>query len=183
MKNYISLKAICVAGLFAIAGCASTQTQQAPGEYFDDATVTGKVKSALIADPAAHARQIEVETFRGVVQLSGFVDSQDERIAAVKVAEGVQGAKSVRDNLEVRTDSASVGEALDGAVVTARVKTALVANPVTKARQINVTTADGVVQLSGFVDSPTEKSTASDVAGTVPGVRIVQNDLETKPAP
>ena len=183
MNNYVWLKAICAAGLFAMAGCASTQTQQAPGEYFDDATITGKVKSALITDPVAHAHQIEVETFRGVVQLSGFVDSQNERVAAVKVAEGVQGVKSVHDNLKIRTDDASVGEALDDSVVTARVKTALVANPVTKARQINVTTADGVVQLSGFVDSPTERSTATEVARAVPGVRLVQNDLETKPAP
>ncbi len=168
-----SLQSMCVAGLLAVAGCASTQTQQAPGEYVDDATLTGKVKSALIADPVAEAHQIEVETFRGVVQLSGFVDSQNERVAAVKVAQGVQGVKSVHDNLKISPDNATVGEALDDTVVTARVKTALVANPVTKARQINVATADGVVQLSGFVDSPKEKSTATEVARTVPGVRLV----------
>lgn len=177
------LKSMCVAGLFAVAGCASTQNQQAPGEYADDATLTGKVKAALIADPVAEAHQIEVETFRGVVQLSGFVDSQNERVAAVKVAEGVQGVKSVHDNLKIRPENATVGKALDDSVVTARVKTALVANPVTKARQINVATADGVVQLSGFVDSPNEKSTATEVARTVPGVRLVQNELETKPKP
>lgn len=182
-RNIRSLTAIGVAGLFAVAGCASTQTQQAPGEYVDDATLTGKVKSALIADPVAEAHQIEVETFRGVVQLSGFVDSQNERVAAVKVAEGVQGVKSVHDNLKIRTDDGSIGAALDDSVVTARVKTALVANPVTKARQINVETADGVVQLSGFVDSASEKSTATEVARTIPGVRLVQNELEMKPNP
>ena len=177
------LKALSVAALFAAAGCASTQNQQAPGEYVDDSTLTGKVKSALIADPVAQAHQIEVETYRGVVQLSGFVDSQNERVAAVKVAEGVQGVKSVHDNLKIRTQDATVGDALDDSVVTARVKTALIANPVTKARQINVATADGIVQLSGFVDSANEKSTATEVARTVPGVRLVQNELETKPAP
>jgi hyperosmotically inducible periplasmic protein len=101
----------------------------------------------------------------------------------VKIAEGVQGVKSVHDNLKIRTDNPTVGEALDDSVVTARVKTALIANPVTKARQINVATADGVVQLSGFVDSSNEKSTATEVARTVPGVRLVQNELEMKPAP
>ena len=183
IRPFPRLRAISVAALFAAAGCASTQNQQAPGEYVDDATLTGKVKSALIADPVAEAHQIEVETYRGVVQLSGFVDSQNERAAAVKVAEGVQGVKSVHDNLKIRTNDATVGEALDDSVVTARVKTALVANPVTKARQINVATADGIVQLSGFVDSPNEKSTATEIARTIPGVRLVQNELEMKPAP
>jgi hyperosmotically inducible protein len=83
----------------------------------------------------------------------------------------------------VRTESHTAGAALDDSVVTTRVKGALVANPVTKARQINVATADGIVQLSGFVDSAAEKSTATEVARSVPGVRLVQNDLETKPAP
>jgi hyperosmotically inducible protein len=174
-------KAMSVAALFAAAGCASTQNQQAPGEYADDATLTGKVKSALIADPVAESHQIEVETYRGVVQLSGFVDSQNERVAAVNVAKGVSGVKSVHDNLKIRTDASTVGEALDDSVLTARVKTALIANPVTKARQINVATADGVVQLSGFVDSANEKSTATEVARTIPGVRLVQNELEMKP--
>jgi hyperosmotically inducible periplasmic protein len=182
-SHFRTLKAVSVAALFAAAGCASTQNQQAPGEYVDDTTLTGQVKTALIADPIAQAHQIEVETYRGVVQLSGFVDSQNERVAAVKVAEGVRGVKSVHDNLKIRTEDATVGDALDDSVVSARVKTALIANPVTKARQINVATADGVVQLSGFVDSANEKTTATEVARTVPGVRLVQNELEMKPAP
>jgi hyperosmotically inducible protein len=177
-----TFKVMCIAGLLAVAGCASTKTQQAPGEYFDDATVSAKVKSALIADPVAEAHDIKVETFRGVVQLSGFVESQNQRDAAVRVAQGVKGVKSVHDNLELKSDR-TVGEALDDSVVTARVKTALIDNPVTKARQISVATADGVVQLSGFVDSPNEKNTATEVARSVPGVRLVQNELETKPAP
>lgn len=80
--NIGTLKLMCVAGLLAIAGCASTKTQQAPGEYFDDSTITAKVKSALIADPVAQAHEVKVETYRGVVQLSGFVESQSGREAA-----------------------------------------------------------------------------------------------------
>ena len=181
--NIGTLKLMCIAGLLAIAGCASTKTQQAPGEYIDDATITAKVKSALIADPVAQAHEVKVETYRGVVQLSGFVGSQSGREAAVKVAQGVKGVKSVHDNLEVKPMDRTVGETVDDSVVTARVKTALVDNPVTKAGQINVDTANGVVQLSGFVDSPNEKNTAAEVARSVPGVRLVQNELETKPAP
>ena len=182
MKNPI-LKSTFVVALLALAACASTRTQQAPGEYADDTAITTKVKAALIANPVAQAHQIEVETFRGVVQLSGFVDSTNERATAQQVAQGVAGVKSVHNNLEVRSDNHTAGAALDDGVVTTRVKTALVANPVTKARQINVATSNGIVQLSGFVDSATEKSTATQVAMSIPGVRNVQNELETKPAP
>jgi len=182
MKNSI-FKTFTLIALVALAACASTKTQQAPGEYADDATITTKVKSALIANPVAQAHQIDVETFRGVVQLSGFVDSTNERETAQMVAAHVAGVKSVHNKLQVRTEPQTAGAALDDSVVTTRVKSALVANPVTKARQINVATADGIVQLSGFVDSATEKSTATEVARSIPGVRLVQNDLETKVAP
>jgi hyperosmotically inducible protein len=94
----------------------------------------------------------------------------------------VAGVKSVRDNLQVRNDR-SAGTATDDSMLTAKVKSALFANPVTKARQINVATAEGVVQLSGFVDSAAEKSTATEVARSVAGVRSVKNELEMKPAP
>jgi len=169
-------------GLLTLAACASTPTHQAPGEYVDDATITTKVKSALIANPVAKAHEIEVETFRGVVQLSGFVDTTTERDTAQKVAQNVGGVKSVHNNIEVRSEGHSVGAALDDTVVTTRVKSALVANPVTKAHEINVATANGVVLLSGFVDSADEKTTAAEVARRVEGVRDVRNELETKPA-
>ena len=181
MRNR-NMKTIGVAALLVLAGCASTKTQQAPGEYVDDATVTTKVKAALVADSKAEAHHIDVETFRGVVQLSGFVESDAERKAAVADAKKVTGVKEVRDNLQVRSQQ-STGEAVDDTVISTKVKSALFANPVTKARQINVATADGVVQLSGFVDSASEKSTATEVARTVAGVRSVKNELETKPAP
>lgn len=172
---------VVLVALVALTACAPTRTREAPGEYFDDANLTAHVKSALIVDPATKAHQIEVETFRGVVQLSGFVNSTNELETATQVAASVRGVKSVHNNLEVRMDGETAGEVLDDSVVTTRVKTALIANPVTKARQINVeTTAGGVVQLSGFVDSASEKLTATEVANSVSGVREVHNELEIK---
>ncbi len=105
-KMYLILMTL---GLLGLAACASTPTHQAPGEYFDDATITTKVKSALIANPVAEAHEIEVETFRGVVQLSGFVDTTNERDTAQKVAQRVAGVKSVHNNIEVRSDGHSCG--------------------------------------------------------------------------
>ena len=176
-----SLRAgIVVVALAALAACAASRTQQSTGEHIDDSIITAKVKTALIDDPATKARQIEVDTFRGTVQLNGFVDSTDEKAAASRVAHSVNGVQNVRNNLSVGHTDRSAGEVVDDSVVTTKVKAALVAEPATKARDITVVTRDGIVQLSGFVDSATEKSTAAEVAQGVNGVKEVRNDLQIK---
>jgi len=87
---------------------------------------------------------------------------------------------SVRNNLEVRTAARSAGTTLDDSVISTKVKTALIGNPITKARQINVETSKGVVQLSGFVDDGAEKAEAERVAAQVEGVTAVHNELVVK---
>src|SRR3990172_13064289 len=81
-----------------IAGCAASRTQESTGEYFDDSTVTAKVKAAILGDPALKVLQINVETLKGVVQLSGFVNSPQAVSRAVEGARGVSGVKSVTNN-------------------------------------------------------------------------------------
>jgi hyperosmotically inducible protein len=171
---------IVALALAALAACAASRTQQSTGEQIDDSLITTKVKAALIDDPATKARQIEVDTFRGTVQLNGFVDSADEKAAASRVAHSVNGVQNVRNNLNVGHTDRSAGEVVDDSVVTAKVKAALVAEPATKARDITVVTREGIVQLSGFVDSATEKATAAEVAQGISGVREVRNDLQIK---
>ena len=83
-------------------GCASTPTKDSTGEYVDDATITTKVKSALLGDEAVKSFEIKVETFKGVVQLAGFVDTADQKAAAEKDASAVAGVKDVKDNLAVK---------------------------------------------------------------------------------
>lgn len=85
-----------------IAGCAGSRTQESTGEYFDDSTITAKVKAAILQDPDLKVLQINVETFKGVVQLSGFVNSPQAVSRAVEVARGVRGVKSVTNNLLVK---------------------------------------------------------------------------------
>jgi len=177
----IATALITVCALLATAACTPTRTQKSAGEQIDDTVITAKVKSALIADPETKARQIDVEVFRGTVQLNGFVDNAAEKSAAARVARGVDGVKTVRNNLDVRPGGqTSLGEKVDDATVTAKVKTALAEHPATKAHQINVATSDGVVQLSGFVDSASAKSAAGDVARSVGGVKSVRNELDVK---
>jgi osmotically-inducible protein OsmY len=89
----------------AVAGCSSTPTQQSAGQAVDDGVVTAKVKAALIADPVTKAHQINVETFKGTVQLSGFVDTDQARSRALQLARDVDGVKKVKDAMEVRHGS------------------------------------------------------------------------------
>ncbi len=88
--------------LAVIAGCAATRTQESSGEYVDDSTITAKVKAAIFDDKTLKVFDISVETFKGVVQLSGFVNSAEIRSRAGVVASRVSGVKSVKNDLNVK---------------------------------------------------------------------------------
>jgi hyperosmotically inducible protein len=175
------IKLIAIAGALAmVSACSSTRTQQSAGEVIDDSVLTSKVKLALIDDPVTKAGQINVETFRGVVQLGGFVDNAQIREQATKVARSVTGVKEVRNDLRVSTPQATAGQVIDDGTVTATVKAKLADDSTTKAHQVNVETQKGVVQLTGFVDSTTAKARAGELARSVDGVALVRNDLEIR---
>ena len=88
--------------LAMIVGCAATRTQESTGQYVDDSTITAKVKSDILGDPALKVFDIGVETFKGTVQLSGFVNSAEIRSRASVVAGRVSGVKSVKNDLIVK---------------------------------------------------------------------------------
>lgn len=88
--------------LTSVLGCASTTTQEGTGEYVDDAVITTKVKSAILGEPTLKSMEIKVETFKGVVQLSGFVSSAAAENKAVEMARSVRGVKSVKDDMRVK---------------------------------------------------------------------------------
>lgn len=94
---------ILAAGLAAaLTACSPSPTRQAAGEYIDDATITTRVKTALIQDSKVSATQVNVETYRGVVQLSGFVDSESNARRAVELARTVPGVRSVKNDIRTR---------------------------------------------------------------------------------
>jgi osmotically-inducible protein OsmY len=93
---------VCITLVTAFLGCASTPTRENSGQYVDDSTITTKVKAAIFNDPTLKVFQINVETFKGVVQLSGFVDSAQSVQKAEEVARGVAGVNSVKNNLIVK---------------------------------------------------------------------------------
>lgn len=88
--------------LTAVVGCASTPSQEGTGEYVDDTVITTKVKSAILGEPTLKSLEINVETFKGVVQLSGFVSSTTAENKAIEVARSVSGVKSVKDDMRVK---------------------------------------------------------------------------------
>jgi osmotically-inducible protein OsmY len=85
-----------------MVGCTSTSTQQSAGQVVDDGVVTAKVKAKLIDDPVTKAHQINVDTFKGTVQLSGFVESTEARARAAQLAKETDGVKDVKNSLQVR---------------------------------------------------------------------------------
>jgi hyperosmotically inducible protein len=176
-------KLLAAAALTALLGCAAAEAAgpaASAGIAVDDSVITAKIKSALIEEPAAKARDIKVKTRGGTVQLSGFVDSPEAKQRAEVIASTTEGVSAVHNGLKIRAAPAAPGEKLDDSLLTTKIKAALVENPDTKAREIKVTSERGVVLLSGFVGSADEKMTASKVAAAVAGVKRVENNLEVK---
>jgi hyperosmotically inducible protein len=88
--------------LVSVVGCASTSQQEGTGQYIDDTVITTKVKAAIFDNPTTKASEINVETYKGVVQLSGFVISQDAANRAIELARGVKGVKSVKNDMRLK---------------------------------------------------------------------------------
>lgn len=88
--------------LASALGCASTSTQEGTGEYIDDTVITTKVKSAIFNESTLKSTEINVETFKGVVQLSGFVSSTADERKAAEIAAQVKGVKSVKNDMRVK---------------------------------------------------------------------------------
>ncbi len=100
-KKYVSALFLAVT-LVSVVGCASTSKQEGTGEYIDDSVITTKVKTAIFNEPTLKSAEINVETFKGVVQLSGFVSSQAAVNKAADLARSVAGVKSVKNDTRIK---------------------------------------------------------------------------------
>ena len=88
--------------LASLLGCAGSPTKEGTGEYVDDTVITTKVKTAIFNEPSLKSAEINVETFKGTVQLSGFVRSSADINKAVELARGIDGVKSVKNDMRVK---------------------------------------------------------------------------------
>lgn len=147
-----------------------------------DAGLTAKVKTALIKNEDTKASQINVETRQGLVQLSGFVDSEAAKQAAETTAQNVTGVTEVQNKLMVRNAKRSTGDAVDDTVIAAKVKGEIAGKAgLGTAADVNVEVSSGIVELSGFVPSADQKMKAAEIARGIKGVKDVRNNIELKP--
>jgi len=151
------------------------------GEYIDDATVATQTKAALVANETVSALDINVEVYKGVVQLSGFVESDAQQSAALAAAGKIDGARKVLDAIVVLPGTRSMGEAVDDTTIQAKLKAGLAnVEGIGDAVDINTWVRQGHVLLAGFVDSDKVKSAAGKVASGISGVRKVHNHIAVK---
>jgi hyperosmotically inducible periplasmic protein len=150
------------------------------GTEIDDSVVTTRVKTALLDNIDIKGFDIQVETRKGEVMLSGFVSNQAQIDQAMTLTKGIEGVKSVNNKLSIKEGSATVGNQIDDSVITAEVKAALLADESIKSLDITVTTHKAEVQLSGFVNNQGQIDRALEVAHSVKGVTLVGNQMSIK---
>ena len=178
MRKRISVAVVALVAAISLSACATP-----------DLVVTGKIKAKLAADEVVRPYQIEVATNNGEVTVTGNVDSQEAKDRTLDLAKNTSGVTNVVDMIAVRTAATSgdapepdrtVGEHIDDAVITARVKSRLLEDPVVKGTNIDVDTRAGVVFLTGSARNETEKQTAIQLAKNTQGVKEVQANITVR---
>lgn len=168
---------ITLVAIVLLSGSLAT-AQKSAGEHVDDSTLTARVKWALLDESVSDAADINVETSKGIVQLAGFVDSEEIKKTAGDIAKGVDDVESVSNRLRVSTNKRSAGRALDDTVLAAKVKLKLVETDDTSGGKINVEVRSGAVELSGFVSSYEERDSAVELVSAIDGVNEVFNSID-----
>ena len=176
-QTRILLFALVAVLIVALTGCA---TNRPASEQFDDATITGKVKSKLAADPEINPFNIDVDTLEGVVTLRGEVEKPVARTEAIKLAKGVKGVKRVVDHIRVVSSMEEDNDRVDDARIGAEVKAKITADSDLNPLNIDVDVEDGVVTLSGIVATSARRAKAEQLAKSVSGVVRVHNELKVK---
>jgi len=178
-----------VAGVMTISMVACGKSDDATGApapnisvgtEIDDSVITTRVKSALLDHMEVKSFDLKVETRKGEVMLSGFVDNQSQIDRAVAVAQSITGVKSIDNKISLKGAASTIGNKIDDSVITAKVKTALLADTSVKSADIAVMTRKGEVQLSGFVNNQGQIDRAIEVARGIEGVSKVSNDMSVK---
>jgi hyperosmotically inducible protein len=191
MNNPLGLRILThtVAGVMTISVVACTKPTDAVdtpsasitiGTTVDDSVITTRVKSALLDNIDIKSFDIKVETRKGEVMLSGFVDNQTQVDHAIKITTGIEGVKGVDNKLSLKNGVATVGNKIDDSVITTKVKSALLSDASVKSADIMVVTRKGEVRLSGFVNNQAQIDRALEVTHGIEGVTTVGNDMSIK---
>ena len=187
-ESFVLHAALAAVMAMAIAGCSKPPEVAAVppppattvGTEIDDSVVTARVKAALMADPDVRSFDINVETRKGQVQLSGFVDNYAQAERAIALVRELPGVTGIENHVALKGAPTTVGEEVDDSIVTSRVKTAFLADENVKGSDIAVVTRDGQVQLSGFVDNQGQIDRAIHLARGIEGVGSVSDGMSVK---
>jgi len=159
------------------------KVESEPAEH-SDAWIALKIRSLLLVHANVSAASTKVDVTDGSVLLTGTADNPAQKDLTEAYAKDIEGVKSVRNELVVKDQpedkSRTVGETIDDASITSQVKYALLSHRSTSALKTKVTTKDGVVMVSGDARSDAEKDLVSKLAGTVRGVKSVENDMTVR---
>lgn len=166
---------VCLSSHAADGAAAAPSTTI--GNEVDDSVLTARVRAALMANEAIKSIDIKVKTRKDQVMLSGFADNQDQIDRAIVLVNGVEGVVSVDNQMSLKEGKQTVGNKIDDSVITARVKSALLSDPLIKSGDVLVTTRKGEVQLSGFIADTAQIERALEVTRGVEGVRGVVNHM------
>ena len=191
MNNPLGLRLLTttLAGVMTISmvACnqpADTAGSPAPsitvGTEIDDSILTTRIKSALLEDGDIKSFEFQVETRKGEVMLSGFVDNAVQMERAVTLTRAIEGVKAVDNKVSLKSGTTTVGNKVDDSVITTRVKAALLADSTIKSLDITVVTRKTEVKLSGFVNNQVQIDRALEVARGIEGVTQVSNDMSIK---
>ena len=191
MKNPFgpnNLSLVLVGALsFYMVGCSKTETPLTPpgtptsvGTEIDDGLLTTRVKAALADNMEIKSFDIKVETRKGEVMLSGFVDNKAQIDRAIEVARAVPGVLAIDNKVSLKGAPTSIGTKVDDGVITTKVKTMLMTDEGVKSADIAVVTRNSEVHLSGFVNNQGQIDRALQIAGGIEGVTKVSNDMSIK---
>ncbi len=169
-------KTIALSALLAVAGPAFAD--KTAGQMVDDSVIQAEAKAKIMSDDIVTGGwDINLETRKGVVQLGGFVDDPEKGSRAAERVAEVDGVVKVDNQLHQKSGERSAGQVVDDGVTTTRVKTAIGSADLGKGVKINVDTYNGVVLLTGFVDTAEDKQTAGETAAADPNTKKVINGI------
>jgi len=163
-----------------VEGTGAVSPGTTVGTDIDDSVITSNVKAVLLGDSDVKSFDFKVETRKGEVLLSGFVDNQMQLDRATAATRAVPGVKAVQNNVILKGAPTTVGKKVDASIITSKVKAALLGDPGVKSFDIAVVTRDDEVLLTGFVDNQIQMDRAIAIARGVEGVRLVSNQMSIK---
>lgn len=166
----------CIVALTALIVTSACTARRSPSTRVDDAAITAKIKTKIAADPQVNPFEVDVDTSKGVVRLSGTVETSADRAEIVRIAENTRGV--VRVVNDIRLGDPSVTEILSDTVIATKVKAKLTADPEINPFRVDVDVVRGVVTLRGEVDDDRTRDEAEKLAWSTRGVRKVENRIE-----